>query len=243
MSEDDADVRRQGEPGTISDEEAGRLWAAFLAGSGAPSLVDSRVVWPSEAPPCPRENMPAPASGELGHGPHDPETRSCRSTGSPGDAAFERLYRHFLPMVIRYCRSRLRDREEAEETAHAVFFRLLERRPAVRSSFIGLLLGTARNMCAARLPKPQIVPDPPVETEDRPADELERQERDAALRECLDRLPEADRTLVVLYDGEGLTLRQIREVLGRWTALSTFARRLKAVRARLERCLKEKNIF
>ncbi len=48
-----------------------------------------------------------------------------------GLAAFDHVYKHFLPAVSRYCRFRLGDSHQAEDTAHAVFIRLLEKRPVL----------------------------------------------------------------------------------------------------------------
>ncbi len=55
---------------------------------------------------------------------------------------------------------------------------------------------------------------------------IERRDTRIALAECLSRLSEPDQTLVVLRHGEGLTYRQIREVLGLRAAFSTLQRRL-----------------
>ena len=170
-----------------------------------------------------------------------------RADSPHGLAAFERLYAGFAPAVVRYCRSRLRDAHLAEDVAHTVFVRLLETRPPLKSSFTGLVLRTARNLCVtamAQQTSPRTAPlDPRKDPESEPGDRLEEQERHTALADCLQRLSEPEQTLVVLHDGEGLTYRQIAEVLGLRTALSTFTRRLRRIRDALLRCLKEKRIF
>ena len=61
-----------------------------------------------------------------------------RDREGAGLAAFDRLYERFLPVVLRYCRFRVRDAHLAEDVADTVFVRLLETRPAVKSSFVGL---------------------------------------------------------------------------------------------------------
>ena len=171
------------------------------------------------------------------------------------NAAFEKLYDRFLSLVIRFCRFRLGDMHAAEDAADAVFVRLLETRPTVKSSFIGLLLGTARNVCATepprRHPSSAATPAPPARdrladgpaVEDDQANEIERLDVSTALADCIARLPERDRTLVALRYGEDLTYRQIRDVLGERVALSSLSRQLEAIKARLRRCLKEKSIF
>lgn len=160
-----------------------------------------------------------------------------------GLAAFDRLYQHFLPMVFRYCRSRLRDLHQAEDVANTVFVRLLETKPALRSSFIGLLLGTARNMCATERARRMPIGQAPDEAVRDAVPDIERRDTRVALAECMSRLSERDQTLVVLRHGEGLTYRQIRDVLDVRSAFSTLQRRLIGVLAILRRCLKEKNIF
>ncbi len=164
-----------------------------------------------------------------------------------GLAAFDRLYQHFLPAVFRYCRYHLGDAHQAEDVAGTVFVRLLDSRPTLRTSFIGLLLGTARNLCATELAAKRRIrvsdserPHPDVAD---PTREMERRDTHAALADCLDRLPESDQTLILLRHGEGLTYSQISDILGLRVAFSTLTRRLRAIEAKLRRCLKEKNVF
>ena len=160
-----------------------------------------------------------------------------------GFAAFDRLYTAFLPMVLRYCRFRLGDAHRGEDVANAVFVRLLDKKPTIRSSFIGLLLRTARRMCDSEKVKPkagQLMTDPPRQDA---TDHIEQREQSTALAECLSRLGEQDRMLVVLRFGEGLSYRQIREVMEEKLALSTFTRRVKRILPKLRQCLKEKKVF
>ncbi len=161
-------------------------------------------------------------------------------------AAVERLFAASLPKLTRYCRFRLGDVHSAEDVAETVFVRLLATKPVLKSSFVGLLLGTARNLCntelAKRATRPPTLPEPPDRAAADPSRELDRQDRYAALAECLDRLSEPDRTLVALRHGQGLTYRQISEVLGLRTAFSTFTRRLRRIMDLLRGCLKEKGI-
>ena len=164
-----------------------------------------------------------------------------------GLAAFDRLYNYFLPAVFRYCRSRLGDSHLAEDVANTVFVRLLESRPVLRTSFVGLLLGTARNLCATELAGQRRIrasdPERSDPNEADPSSAMESRDRHAALADCLDRLPESDQTLVLLRHGEGLTYSQISGILGLRVAFSTLTRRLRAIEAKLRRCLKDKNIF
>ncbi len=164
-----------------------------------------------------------------------------------GPAAFDRLYNHFLPVVFRYCRSRLGDAHLAEDVANTVFVRLLEARPVLRSSFVGLLLGTARNVCVTEMAVQRRTRASDSERHDdkavEPDGEMARRDTHAALADCLDRLSDSDQTLVLLRHGEGLTYAQISDVLGLRVVFSTLTRRLRAIESKLRRCLKEKNIL
>ena len=163
--------------------------------------------------------------------------------GPHGMAAFDRLYRGFLPVVLRYCRSRLCHRHQAEDAANAVFVQLLRTRPVLRASVIGLLLGTARNVCAAELTRREPVRPAPDVVEDDPSCGIEQRETWAALAECLSRLPDHDQAIVVLRHGEGLSYRQIKDSLGLDEVPSTLTRRLRAIVAKLRCCLEEKDVF
>ncbi len=59
---------------SVCGDQSRRLGEKELRLSVSRALV--RVAWPSEAPPCRRENMPAPACGELGHATH----KMCQSS-------------------------------------------------------------------------------------------------------------------------------------------------------------------
>jgi RNA polymerase sigma-70 factor (ECF subfamily) len=197
--------------------------------------------------PARREPRRAPGAGETSDDEAARLWRTFLDRADPGSFdAFDRLYAAFLPTVKRYCRFRLRDEHLAEDVANVVFIRLLEARPTLESSFVGLLLRTARNLCASELGKRRPVrrtpPEPQPGPQADPSRELERQDAQAALTECLDRLSEPDRTLVVLHHGQGLTYRQIGDVLGLRVAFSTFTRRLRRIKAQLLRCLKEKKV-
>lgn len=172
-----------------------------------------------------------------------------RRSGNPGDgAAFERLYASFLPGVVRYCRALLRDAHLAEDVADAAFIRLMIKRPRLRSSFLGLLITTARNLCLNEITHGR---DRPTRTQPLesaatrpesldPADGAVHREELAALQDCLSQLNEEERTLILLREGHGLSYAEIAEVLGFDHAPSTFTRRLKSIKHKLLRCLQKK---
>ena len=68
-----------------------------------------------------------------------------------------------------------------------------------------------------------------------PHEEIERRERHLQLYRALDRLPEAYRTALILYEIEGLSGEQVAELTG--TSLGTLWVRLHRGRAKLLACL------
>ena len=159
---------------------------------------------------------------------------------------FDRLYEHFVPVVYRYCRYRLRDHHWAEDVANTVFVRLLEQHsrgaaPVLRGSFVGFVLAIARNLCTTELSRKTRASDVDqmlVSHQESPAELIERQEELDALDVCLSRLSKAEHELLYLRYRERLTLRAIGQVVGR--VESTVNRRLEKSLAKLRRCLDEK---
>jgi RNA polymerase sigma factor (sigma-70 family) len=72
---------------------------------------------------------------------------------------------------------------------------------------------------------------------------LEKQEDLVALRDCLSRLSERDRSLIVLTAAMGHTNRAAAEILGWGVPDHTISRRVKSLKQKLLRCLREKGIF
>lgn len=163
-------------------------------------------------------------------------------------AAFDRLCTVFRPRVVRFCRAILRDAHLAEDLAHDMVIRLMVRRPVVESSFLGLVLTIALNLClnelgrVARRAQPAGSPSPPADLRD-PASAATQQEEESALEDCLFRLSAEDRALYVLRNQEDLPYSEIATVLGIDLSASGFTRRLKSITDKLLRCLKKKGIF
>ena len=74
-----------------------------------------------------------------------------------------------------------------------------------------------------------------VSKEESPEAYVQRREIRAAIQNCLDRLPEDMRAVVVMSDVQGLDYAEIAESIG--TALGTVKSRLARARARLRDCL------
>src|SRR5436309_466507 len=123
-------------------------------------------------------------------------------------AAFEALVRRHGPVVLAACRAVVRDEAAAEDAFQAAFVALYQAAPAIRGpSVAGWLFRVARRAALrakraadrrARHERATVRPD---------AGESDPSWREAVatLYEELDRLPEADRQLLVLCYLEGLS--------------------------------------
>jgi RNA polymerase sigma factor (sigma-70 family) len=159
-----------------------------------------------------------------------------------GEVAFEALVERHGPMVLRICRTILRDQHDAEDAFQATFMVLARRAASIRSrtSVASWLHGVARRVaCCARSA----------------ASRRRRHERKAAtlaeqivaeprwddvaevVHEEIDRLPERYRAPIVLCDMEGMTEGQAARRLGRpvGTVRSQLTRGRQRMRSRLIR--------
>lgn len=134
------------------------------------------------------------------------------------------LHRRFLGDVFAYVARRVPDRAEAEDVTAEVFaaaFAALPRPPGPHGP-LPWLLGIARRKVAdshrrrTRRGGTETLPETlPAPAADRPEARLARGERARHLRQCVDRLPEAQREALLLCYVEGLPQAQIAVVLGR----------------------------
>jgi RNA polymerase sigma-70 factor (ECF subfamily) len=146
-------------------------------------------------------------------------------------------YRTFGPMVLRRCRSLLRDEEAAVDAMHDVFLQVLrhhdrldDQRPA------SLLLRIATNVCLNRIRSTRRRPYDAVDAEvlaiaGAVAPEqgwLARLHLTSAFRAEL----HSTRLLAVLHHVDGLTLEEVAREVG--LSVSGVRKRLRGLRARLE---------
>lgn len=164
-------------------------------------------------------------------------------------AAFETLVVRYQHRVFGIALRMLENRAEAEEIAQETFLRahraLAEFRGEAKLST--WLYAIASRLCLNRLAagERRLRREDPEALEGRPgagadpADELERRERDAALRRAIAELGEERRIVLVLRDIEGLSYAEIAQALG--LELGTVRSRLHRARldlkAKLERFL------
>ena len=176
--------------------------------------------------------------------------RRCQA----GDlAAFEPLVEKYRQRVWRLAYQVTRDREEAWDVAQEAFIRAYQSLPSFRgqSAFYTWLFRIVVNLATDRVRQraargrafgTEQVPEEELETKladdksMRPDDEaVRRQERERIAR-TLDALPPNFRTIIMLSDVEGLSYREIAEVLD--IPMGTVMSRLHNARKRLRAILR-----
>jgi RNA polymerase sigma-70 factor (ECF subfamily) len=167
---------------------------------------------------------------------------TAERSDSPGDAV-DTLYDGYAADVTRWARRLAGPRMDIEDIVHDVFVVALQRVPTfqdhafvrtwlfrtthhivrdrTRRRFLrGLLFRRRQDEMTASLPAPPT-----------PLQEIERHEEQARLYRALDRLPDAYRTAIILYDIDGLSSSEVAELTG--AAVGTVWVRLHRGRAKL----------
>jgi RNA polymerase sigma-70 factor, ECF subfamily len=132
-------------------------------------------------------------------------------------SALHYLYVRYADDVYRYVQSIVRDPHEAEDITQNVFAKLMS---AIRKyeeravPFTAWILRVARNSALDHLRAKRVVPCEEVRTSDAGHDQIGF-ERCESLKGALDRLPEAQREVLVLRHLVGLTPAEIAELLGK----------------------------
>ncbi len=152
------------------------------------------------------------------------------------ELAFAELVARHGPMVLRVCRTILRDPHEAEDAFQATFLILARRAGSIvkRASAASWLHGVARRVAwSARLAtaRRRTHERRAAELASRTCDDASGDDLAALLHEEIGRLPERYRTAIVLCDLEGLTEGQAAHRLGR--PVGTVRSRLLRGRERL----------
>ena len=173
------------------------------------------------------------------------------------DEAFERYYKEIRPGLLRFISSRVRDAHAARDLVQEVYtkaFRHRERYDPKRP-FTTWIYTIARNSCVdylrrrVRDPLSAVAPNAPATPpdldalpdagQDDPFASVEQQDLLEAVRAELRKLPDQRRAAVEMKIVEGLTYREIAEVLGAplgtvafWVreSLETVAKRLRHLR-------------
>jgi RNA polymerase sigma-70 factor (ECF subfamily) len=78
------------------------------------------------------------------------------------------------------------------------------------------------------------------ETLEKIADSLEKQEMKEALQECLNHLPDEEKSIIFLHETDGITFNEIAEILN--IPISTVKDKNKSAKNKLFNCLKLKGV-
>jgi RNA polymerase sigma-70 factor (ECF subfamily) len=166
------------------------------------------------------------------------------TTGRPADAALE-LYKHHGERVYSFCRSRLRNADEAQDAAQTTFVYVLTalRRGVVPRNELAWLLTIADNVCRSSR---RSLGRRLAHLSNADVDELEAaatsmsaetSERIEGLRTALEQLPETQRRAILLREWQGLSYVDIADQLGLSVAAveTLLFRARRGLTARLER--------
>lgn len=146
----------------------------------------------------------------------------------------EDYYRRHGPMVLRRCRSLLRDEPQAVDAMHDVFVQLLTHRDRLHDGAAASLLYTiATTLCLNKLRARRRRPEDPRSEllwQIAAADDAESR---SAARTLLDRLfagaPASSGTIAVMHLVDGMTLQEVADAVG--MSLSGVRKRLRSLRA------------
>lgn len=146
----------------------------------------------------------------------------------------EETYRRFGPMVLRRCRQLLKDEQLALDTMHDVFVQLLvHQRRLDDRAMSSLLYRIATNLSLNKIRSKSRRPESPSSELLARIAEATSEEDAAHARTLLDRVfgrePVSTRTIAVLHLHDGLTLKEVAEVVG--LSVSGVRKRLRKLKA------------
>ena len=169
------------------------------------------------------------------------------------ERAPEAVLSEHYPRILRYVRGMVRDPVEAEDLTQEAFLRAHRRRDSLQDpeATLAWLYGIATHECLDRLrqrtrraptqsgidPETLAAADPGPSAELR----LEQQEMSACVQTYVADLSDSYRAVLQLHDAEGLTAREIAELLGE--SVGAVKIRLHRARKRLQRALEEGCLF
>jgi RNA polymerase sigma-70 factor, ECF subfamily len=153
----------------------------------------------------------------------DYDEQAVVTAAQRGDqVALSSLYEYYFPRVYRYVNTRLGNSEDAEDVTEEIFLRVIDNIGSF--TFRGLPFGAwlfriARNevvshvrrqkVRSATAPLTEFIPDPSPDH----VIEIEFQFTMTIVREAADRLPEAQRQVIALRFGAGLSVAETAQAL------------------------------
>ncbi len=175
----------------------------------------------------------------------DPDRTLLEAFRADARAGFERIVGKFLRQVIKLVRRFGLSIDEAEDVSQEVFLRVWRGLPSfrgearLRSWILRIAVREASRRLAGRR---QFANEPlrPAETipapQESPVENASQVEREAYLRQALERLPGKHRKVIVLRYLEELSCEEVSEVLG--CSVGTVHSRLHHARKKLKRIMK-----
>ena len=160
--------------------------------------------------------------GELA--PDFDEQRVVEAAQGGDQVALATLYDHYFPRVYRYASARLVSNEDAEDVTTEIFLRIIENLGSF--AWRGLPFGAwvfriARNEVVSHVRKAKVrvttgqltelIQDPSPDH----VDEIVTAFTVATVREAAERLPEAQRQVIALRFGAGLSVAETAQALGK----------------------------
>ena len=192
-------------------------------------------------------------SADVGRPGSRPESRSDPGADEPGLVeavqagdveAFSRFVARYADPAYAVALSILRHEQDAEDAVQAAFIRALERigqlRPGSRFGpwFYRVLRSTCLNLRRRESLRTHSELKDTAASRDDPHREFERRDARSRVLEALERLPERQRTAVMMYDLEGYDHAEIAGILG--IAVGTSRANLHHGRHALRRILGER---
>lgn len=147
----------------------------------------------------------------------------------------ETLYRTYGPMVLRRCRSLLREEESAVDAMHDTFVQVLRRQDALEvAAPSSLLYRIATNTCLNKIRTRRRRPEHPDEellTRIAAADESGTGFARALLGRLFQNEPDSTRTMAVMHLVDGMTLEEVAAEHG--LSVSGVRKRLRTLKSRI----------
>jgi RNA polymerase sigma-70 factor (ECF subfamily) len=134
--------------------------------------------------------------------------------------AYESLFRMFQPALVRFAFAQMRNEEEAREAVQEIFIKIWQKRDdlALNEELKPYLYRAVRNNCLNRLKRAKTDPLPEDGAElpapaDQPDDSAENRARIKAIFREIEQLPGRAKEIFLMSRVEGLTHKEIAEVL------------------------------
>ena len=177
------------------------------------------------------------------HGEDSEDAAGLLARSARGDRrAFDELVTRYGPMALRVAARMAPDRQSAEDIAQEAMVRIWRRAEEFdgrRARFTTWLYRIVVNLCIdlRRKPRPVALPEDfdPVDPSAGAAEDMEADERRAALVRAIDELPSGQRAALTLVYDEGLSGAEAAQVLG--VSTKAVERLLARARARLRELL------